>query len=113
MFATAAPVEVVAAGVVVLEVVGADVFVEEVVKVRVVERVPFVGLAVLEVVVTVLLDFVEELAVYEGPGERVIVFVEVADPVADPEEELEPPVMWKGKEYWKIVVSLTREIMKP
>lgn len=115
MFAIAAPVEVAAAGVEVVDVVGAVVFVEDVVKVWVVERVPFVGLAVLavlEVLVMVLLAVVEELAVYEGPGERVMVFVEVADPVADP-EELELPLMWKGKEYWKIVESLTSEIMKP
>jgi len=41
--------------------------------------------------------------------------VEVADPVAEVEVLAEPerPVMWNGKEYWKIVESESREIWKP
>lgn len=41
--------------------------------------------------------------------------VEVADPVTEVEVLVDPerPVMWNGKEYWKIVGSESREILKP
>jgi hypothetical protein len=40
--------------------------------------------------------------------------VEVADPLAEEGlEEPERPVIWNGKEYWKIVGSESREILKP
>jgi len=36
-----------------------------------------------------------------------------AVPDADPEEEEDPPVMWNGKEYWKIEVSESSAILNP
>lgn len=50
---------------------------------------------------------------YADPVLRVLVTVE-AEPVALPEvEELELPVMWKGKEYWKMVESESRVSLNP
>jgi len=41
------------------------------------------------------------------------VTVELAEPVREDELLPERPVMWNGKEYWKIVGSESREIVKP
>ena len=50
---------------------------------------------------------------YADPVLRVLVTVE-AEPVALPEvEEPELPVMWKGKEYWKMVESESRVSLNP
>lgn len=45
-----------------------------------------------------------------------MVVVDDAEPVAEPEpdaEELEPPVMWKGKEYWSVVGAESSVISNP
>jgi len=50
------------------------------------------------------------------PIVSLIVVVDVKLPVADAEETLlEPvvPVIWNGKEYWKVVGAESREILKP
>lgn len=49
-----------------------------------------------------------EMMLFSAPTEDV---ADVDVPAA--EEELEPPVMWKGKEYWKVVGSESSEILKP
>jgi hypothetical protein len=51
------------------------------------------------------------VATYAVPVERRTVTVE-AGPVKD-EELLELEVMWNGNEYWKIVGSVSREILIP
>lgn len=53
----------------------------------------------------------EEELVYALPGASWTVVVAGA-PVAEPLAEL-PPVMWKGKEYWKVVGAESRLILKP
>jgi len=58
-----------------------------------------------------------EIGVYAVPVLRVKVFVEAALvmlPVAEEVEELlEAPVMWNGKEYWKILASESRVSWNP
>jgi hypothetical protein len=104
-----------------LVVVGVLVFV------RVVERVTFedgfelvlevtvviVVFALVDEVMVALLE--DEVLLYAGPCPSWIVVVEVADPVTEVEVLVDPerPVMWNGKEYWKIVGSESREILKP
>lgn len=55
------------------------------------------------------------IGVYAVPVLRVKVFVEalVMLPVAEVEELLDAPVMWKGKEYWKILASESRVSWNP
>lgn len=57
-----------------------------------------------------------------APEEAVVVDIALLWPVTEDvaeaedaaaEEELAPPVMWKGKEYWKVAGSESSAILKP
>lgn len=67
-----------------------------------------------EVVLAHEVEMAEVEVGYADPVLRVLVTVE-AEPVALPEveEELDVLVMWKGKEYWKMVLSESRVSLKP
>jgi hypothetical protein len=121
-FATAAPVEVAAAGVVTEvadpEVVGVVFGVTTEDEVTEDETVPLVeGALELDPVLLEDVDTLPEVEVVDAVYAVLLVtetvVVEAAEPVAEEELELARPEMWNGKLYWKIVVSSSRESLKP
>jgi len=63
----------------------------------------------------ILVELLEEVGVYEGLEDTLIVVV-VAPLTLETAEELvvePPPVMWNGKDHWKMVGSESHEIWIP
>jgi hypothetical protein len=69
-----------------------------------------VGLG-MEVVTPVTVD--ERDVVLDAVVLTLVLEVLELEPVLDVLDELEPPTMWNGWEYWKVVGALSREILIP
>jgi len=55
----------------------------------------------------------EETAVVVFVEEAVTLALAVAEDDPDADEDEDPPVMWNGKEYWKVAGLASRMILKP